>query len=67
MWFTKPTCILLYSLQDKYQARERAAKDAAAQVFQLQSGISSLKNKVTDTERQLPALEEAKKAAVNGK
>ena len=54
------------SLQDRYLTKERAMKDAAAKVFQLQSGISSLKNKVADTERQLPALEEAKKAAVSG-
>lgn len=54
------------SLQEKYLSREKLLKDAASQVFQLQSGISSLKNKLADTERQLPALEEAKKAAVTG-
>lgn len=54
------------SLQEKYLTREKAQKDATSQVLQLQSGISSLKNKLADTERQLPALEEAKKAAVAG-
>lgn len=57
----------LQSLQDRYLAREKALKDASSQVFQLQSGISSLKNKMAETERQLPALEEAKKAAVNAR
>ena len=54
----------LQNLQEKYLTREKAQKDATSQVLQLQSGISSLKNKLADTERQLPALEEAKKAAV---